>query len=637
MPSSSLLNTIDHPKDIKSLSIGQLESLAKEIRQRIIEVMSVNGGHLASSLGAVELTLALHHVFDTPNDRLIWDIGHQTYSQKLITGRRDTFKTVRQFKGLSGFCQPDESPFDHFHTGHAGQALSLALGVAKARDLNQSSEYVVPIIGDAALSCGLTLEALNNMSRELKRFVVILNDNKMSISQNVGRISHILSRILSNPTCSKLHQELDALIHRIPSVGERLTEYGHRITSSVKNLVSPAVFFEHFGLSYIGPIDGHDIKKVIDTLQGVRDSAWPVLVHVVTRKGEGMAQAVNNPTPYHGARPFCIQTGKFHPSTSTKRTFPKIFGNHVLKMADQDPTLVAVTPAMSAGSCLDDFMTRYPDRCIDVGIAEGHCVTYAGGLAYGRRNKVIACLYSTFLQRAFDNVYHDVCLQELPVVFAIDRAGIAGGDGAMANGIYDIGFLNAMPNMIIAQPRDGKVLTELLDAVFSYNRPTAIRYPNIPAEEPTGPYIQRELGRAELLAKGEELLLIGLGHMAYTALEVKQLLQSEGINASVMDPIFVKPLDSEMLCDLLLTHQKIVTIEEHSLQSGLGAILNHFLLCNGYTNVQVANFGIPETFVQQGSHQELLNELKLTPSHIHQTILQKLYSNKETQVTSNGG
>jgi 1-deoxy-D-xylulose-5-phosphate synthase len=626
---TSLLSTIDSPEGLKTLSLTQLQQLADELRERIIEVMAVNGGHLASSLGTVELTIALHKVFNTPQDKLIWDIGHQTYSHKLMTGRKEAFSGVRQYRGLSGFCQPQESPYDHFHTGHAGQALSIALGVAKSRDLIQRQEYIVPILGDAALTCGLSFEALNNMSRDLKKFIVILNDNNMSISQNVGCMKHILSRILSNPTCTKLHQELDAWVQKIPTVGGMLSNQGHRIAESMKNLVSPAVFFEHFGLSYIGPIDGHDIKKLIDVLEGVKDSSWPVVVHVLTRKGEGMQQALDNPTPYHGARPFDIQTGKFHPTTSTARTFPKIFGDHVLKMAQEDPALVTVTPAMSAGSCLDEMMKKFPERCFDVGIAEGHAVTFAGGLAYGGDMKVIACLYSTFLQRALDNVYHDVCLQELPVVFAIDRAGIAGGDGAMANGIYDIGFLNGMPNMVIAQPRDGKVLTELLESAFSYGRPTAIRYPNINAEEPSGPFQRRELGKGELIVKGKDVLIIALGHMCHMALKVRQLLESDGIEASVLDPIFVKPLDTELLCQLLMTHQKVITIEENSLQNGLGAIINHFLLSNGYSSVQVANFGVPETFVQQGSHKELLDEIGLTPEKITASIKRQLLSSKE--------
>jgi 1-deoxy-D-xylulose-5-phosphate synthase len=333
-----------------------------------------------------------------------------------------------------------------------------------------------------------------------------------------------------------------------------------------------------------------------------------------------MDEAIKNPVSYHGAKPFDIGTGKFLPAASTKPTFPKVFGNHLLKMAENDPSLIAVTPAMSAGSNLDDFMKRFPERCLDVGIAEGHAVTYCGGLVYGRKMKVVASLYSTFLQRAFDNLFHDVCLQELPVVFAIDRAGLAGPDGSTHNGIYDISFLNAMPNMIISQPRNGHVLKELLESSFSWGRPAAIRYPNMTTEETNGPLHHRKLGRGEVLSQGEGILLIGLGHMAYTALQVKEKLEAYGVNATVLDPVFVKPLDSELLCTLLLTHQRIVTIEEHSVVSGMGSIINNFLMSQGYSHLQVINMGVPETFVEQGSHAELIDELGLTPTKIVQRI-----------------
>ena len=619
------LNSVDHPEDLHKLSVEETTELAQEIRERIIEVMSVNGGHLASNLGSVELTLALHRVFSPPKDKLIWDIGHQTYTHKLITGRKKAFENVRKYRGLSGFCHPGESPFDHFHTGHAGPALSLALGMAHTRDLSDEDDYILPIVGDAAFTCGLTLEALNNMKRELKRFVIILNDNNMSISKNVGRMSHILSRMLSSPTSNRLHQELDALVSRIPSVGNYLCQKGHRISESVKNLVSPAAFFEYFGVSYIGPIDGHDQRRLEDCLEGVKNSNWPVIVHCLTCKGKGMTSAVNNPTPYHGARPFDIKTGKFHPSKNQKRTFPKIFGEHLLSMAESDPDLVAVTPAMAAGSCMEAMMEQHPKRCFDVGIAEGHALTFAGGLAYGGKKRVLACVYSTFVQRALDNLYHDICLQELPVVLCLDRAGIVGGDGAMANGVYDLGFLRSMPNITIAQPRDGIVLQELLNSAFSWNCPTAIRYPNTPAEEPNRSLQERSPGEGEILARGDSsLLLIGLGSMAYTALEVRNILKEIGIQASVLDPVFVKPLDADLLHDLLTTHQNIVTIEEHCVHTGLGAAINNFLLANNYTGRSIINLGIPDTFVQQGGREQLLEELGLTPKKIAHTLQQQL-------------
>jgi 1-deoxy-D-xylulose-5-phosphate synthase len=627
----SFLENIQSPNDVKKLSLSELNLLADEARQRIIDVMSVNGGHLASNLGAVELTIAMHKVFNSPDDKFIWDVSHQTYTHKLLTGRNSQFDTIRQYKGLNGFSHPKESPYDHFYAGHAGTALSLALGVAKNRDLTQRQEYVIPVIGDATLTCGLPLEALNNIPRDLKKFIVILNDNAMSISQNVGAIKRLLSRLLSNPTTDKIYQELDTLVSKIPSYGPTLARQGHRITESMKHLVSPAAFFEHYGLSYIGPLDGHDIKKMVEVFEEIKDSKWPVIIHVLTNKGQGMEEAIKNPVSYHGAKPFNPDTGKFLPTPAAKPTFPKIFGSHLLKMAESDPSVVMVTPAMSAGSCLDDFMKKFPDRSHDVGIAESHAVTYAGGLAYGRKMKVFASIYATFLQRAFDNLFHDVCLQELPVIFAIDRAGISGPDGATHHGIYDISFMNAMPNMVITQPRDGHLLRELMESAPSWGRPTAIRYPNMSTDDDESPLTYREIGKAEILKEGEDLLIISLGHMNQTALKVRDNLLQEGCNPTVLDPIFVKPLDAEMLCRLLMTHKKIATIEEHSVISGLGSIINHFLLTQGYSDVQVLNLGIPEAFIDQGSHSDLTKELGLSVPQITQRIISHFSLTKQVK------
>lgn len=623
MHDDSLLSQISSPDDVKKLTYPELANLAAEVRKRIIDVMAINGGHLASNLGSVELTIALHKCFSSPDDKFIWDVSHQTYPHKILTGRNGKFNKIRQYEGLCGFSNPKESPHDHFYAGHAGTALSLALGVAQNRDLTKRNEYVIPIIGDATLTCGMSLEALNNINKEMKRFIVILNDNNMSISKNVGAITHILSRLISNPTTDKFYHDIDYLVSKIPSLGERLAKHGQKLTESLKNLFSPAAFFEQYGLSYIGPIDGHDIKKLCEVFEAIKKCDWPVILHVMTNKGHGMDEAIKNPITYHGAKPFDPGTGKFLPTPVTRPTFPKIFGSHMVKMAETDPSLVAVTPAMSAGSCLDDFMKKFPDRCHDVGIAESHAITFCGGLAYGKKMKVVASIYATFLQRAFDNLFHDVCLQELPVVFAIDRAGISGPDGSTHHGIYDISFLNAMPNMIIAQPRDGHVLKELLESSFSYGKPTAIRYPNSATDEPNLPVEYREAGKGEVLAEGSELLIVSLGHMAATALKVREQLMAYGIQATVLDPVFVKPLDQELLMQLLESHNKIVTIEEHSEVSGLGSILNHFLMRNDFRNVQVLNFGIPETFLEQGSNAELMNSIGLTPDKISKRIVEQ--------------
>ncbi len=617
----SKLKNIKIPQDIHSFTDEELESLSIEIRQKIIDVISVNGGHLGSNLGTVELLIALHKVFSSPKDKFLFDVSHQAYTHKLLTGRFEAFHTLREFKGICGFTNPKESPHDHFYAGHAGTALSLALGLAKNRDLSEEEQHVIPILGDASLTCGLTLEALNNIPKNLERFIVILNDNNMSISKNVGAITNILSRFLSNPTANKIYEDIEGLLSKIPNLGNSLVKHGHKLRESVKNLVSTAPFFEQFGLSYIGPIDGHDIKKMLTVFEALKDAKKPVIVHVLTTKGKGMDPAITDPTTYHGCKPFDKATGKFYPNLSTKKTFPQIFGKHLLKMAEKDSKIVTITPAMPAGSCIEGFMQKFPERCLDVGIAEGHAVTFGGGIAYGKNLKVVVSIYATFLQRALDNLFHDVCLQELPVVFALDRAGISGPDGSTHHGIYDISFLNAMPHMVIAQPRDGHVLKELLESAFSYNRPTAIRYPNMATEEREAPLEQRALGIGEILKTGKEVALFALGHMCNVALEVRELLLAEGIEVTIVDPIFIKPLDAELFKEVLLTHRVAITLEEHALSGGFGMIFNHFVIQNNLRHLSIANFGIPDTFVEHGSHKELTKELGLDAPSIALKIL----------------
>lgn len=615
-----ILDTVTSPHELQKYSAFELQLLAQEIRQKIIDVLSINGGHLASNLGTVELTIALHKVFNSPEDKFIFDVSHQTYTHKLLTGRIEKFDKIRQFKGLCGFAHPKESPHDHFFAGHAGTALSLGLGVAKNRDLAKRREHIIPILGDASLTCGLTLEALNNVPKDLQRFIVLLNDNRMSISHNVGAMTHILSRFINNPRSNKIYLDIEHLLSKIPGYGAALAKHGIRLKESIKNLVSTAPFFEQFNLAYVGPVDGHDIEKLIDVLEDLKHANQPVLLHVLTLKGKGMESATENPITYHGCKPFDKATGKFLPSPS-KPTFPNIFGRHILKMAENDPSLIAVTPAMPAGSCLEEFMNRFPERCLDVGIAEGHAVTFCGGIAYGKKMKVVCSIYSTFFQRAFDNLFQDICLQELPVIFAVDRGGISGPDGSTHHGIYDIAFLNAMPNIVICQPRNGHILKELLESAFHWQRPTAIRYPNMATEEPNTPLTLRHMGTGEILVHGKRLAIIALGHTCQIALSCREILLKHGIEATVIDPIFLKPLDTDLLCDILSSHKCVVTIEEHSLNGGLGMIFNSFLVRNKFTHIQVLNFGIPDTFLEQGSHKELLQEIGLNPEAIADHIL----------------
>ncbi|MBM3198139.1 MAG: 1-deoxy-D-xylulose-5-phosphate synthase [Chlamydiae bacterium] len=617
-----MLPYIHSPHDLHGLDNAALKEVAKEIRQTIIDVLSVHGGHLASNLGIVELTVALHAVFNAPQDKIIFDVSHQSYPHKLLTGRYNRFSTIRQYKGLCGFSHPRESLHDHFFAGHAGTALSLGLGMAKARDLQGGQYHVLPILGDASLTCGLTLEALNNIPRDLKKFLLILNDNNMSISQNVGAITNILSRFLSNPTSNRIYREIETLLSKIPNIGTSLAKQGHKCKESLKNLVSTAPFFEQFGLSYVGPIDGHDIDKLVHTLQALKNTNTPTLLHVLTTKGKGMDTATHNPTTYHGCKPFDKETGLFHTLHNNKPSFPQVFGKHLLHLARQDEEIVVLTPAMTAGSCLDPIFREFPDRCIDVGIAEGHCVTYAGAIAKNQGMRVVCSIYATFLQRALDNLFHDVCLQESPVVFAIDRAGISGPDGSTHHGIFDISFLQAMPGMVICQPRDGHVLKELLESSFSWARPTAIRYPNMLTEEPNLPILPRTLGKAEILAEGRELLILGLGHMNHVAMRLKERLQQEGIYPTVVDPVFIKPLDEELLLQLIPRHPFVITLEEHAVQGGLGTAIQAFCAKHGlFPEHKLLNLGIPDHFLDHGSYQDILREAGLAEETIFQTIL----------------
>jgi 1-deoxy-D-xylulose-5-phosphate synthase len=624
----SLLERIENPEDLSSLSREMLKELAEEMRQAIIDTVSKNGGHLGSNLGIVDLTVALHAVFSSPKDKLIFDTSHQSYPHKLLTGRLKRFATIGKKNGLAGFCDPTESEHDHFFAGHAGTALSLALGAAKARDILQSDEYIIPILGDASLTCGLTLEALNNIPKRLKNFIIILNDNNMSISNSVGAITNILSRIVNSPRSNRFYLEIGNLLRKIPGCGKTLVKQGHKVRSSFKNLVSSASFFEQFGLTYIGPLDGHNLDKLIDTISSAKKIERPLLIHVLTTKGKGMQSATDDPITYHGCNPFDKTTGQFHASSSKKTTFPKIFGKLLLKKAESNPHLVAITPAMPLGSCLDPFMEKYPERCLDVGIAEGHSVTFCGGIASDKRVKVICSIYGTFLQRAFDNVFHDVCLQGLSVIFAIDRAGLA-SYGPTHHAIYDIAFLSSMPRMIICQPRNGKVLKELFEIALESKDPIAIRYPNAATEEGEEPLCKREIGRGEILALGRDVLIIALGTMCDTALEVKKLLENEEIYATVLDPVFVKPLDTELLSQLLLTHNCIVTIEEHSLIGGLGSLINTYLIQNSLSGLQVFNFGIPDSFLSHGNRNDLLAEIGLDPA----SIASKIIAEKEVYAT----
>lgn len=620
------LEKITSPKDLKNLSIEQLNLLSDEIRKRIIDVLSINGGHLASNLGIVELTIALHYVFDSPLDKFIFDVSHQSYTHKLLTGRNTNFDTLRQFKGISGFSNPKESLHDHFHIGHAGTAISMGLGLCKARDLVTTNEHIIPIIGDASLTCGLTLEALNNIDENTKKFIVILNDNKMAISENVGNIRSILSRLLSNPTSNKLFSDLRKFFLKIPNLGKLLAKQQKKVTESLKNLVSPASFFEEQNLSYIGPIDGHDIEKLIKTLQAIKNTTSPVIVHVKTTKGKGMAKAILNPTSYHGVRPFNRTTGDF--LSPPQITFPKVFGKHLLEMAKIDPNIIVINPAMLKGSGLVEFKKEFPTRCIDTGIAEGHAIALASGIATNKNTKVLVSIYSTFLQRSFDNVFHDIALQELPCVFAIDRAGLSGPDGPTHHGIYDISFLNALPNMVIVQPRDATLLKELLNCSFDWKKPVAIRYPNLETTFSSSTLSKRDFNSYDILSHGEKILIISIGHMYKAALEIKEILNEQGLYPTILDPIFIKPLNENLYKELFKTHNIIITLEEHAITCGFGSIFNNFVITNDIKDLKILNFGLPDKFIEHGKNIDLLKALNLDVLSISKKILNCIENTK---------
>lgn len=618
------LQRIKSPQELRSLSLDQLHLLCDEIRNKILSDLSLTGGHLASNLGVVELTVALHYVFNSPEDRFIFDVGHQAYVHKLLTGRNtEAFSHIRHDDGLSGFTSPLESDHDLFFSGHAGNALSLALGLAKGCSGNSS--HILPILGDAAFSCGLTLEALNNVPSDLSKFIIILNDNQMSISENVGNIPQRVSQWIYPQKINKISQRIHSWIKKIPGLSRYKDKLAQKANIALKSLSHP--LFEQFGIQYTGPIDGHNIKKLVSALQTAKDLPCPVLFHVCTVKGNGLAEAEKDPARYHGVKAYfqdlAFKKKPLRSAAASPVSFPQRAGNILCRLGEKYPRLHVVTPAMSLGSCLEDFRKQFPDRFTDVGIAEGHAVTFSAGIA--RSGAPVVCsIYSTFLHRAMDNVFHDVCMQELPVIFAIDRAGLAFHDGRSHHGIYDLGFLCSMPNMVICQPRNAILLERLFFSSLLWGSPCAIRYPNLPASEEAPecsfPFSPIFPGKAEILCQGDDLLLISLGHMCDTALAVKEQLLDHGISATVVDPIFIKPLDKELLQSLLSLHSKVVVLEEHSIHGGLAAEFSLFLNKHNL-KADVLSLGIPDLFIPHGDPETILQTVGLTCDQITQHIL----------------
>jgi 1-deoxy-D-xylulose-5-phosphate synthase len=607
---SGWLEQINSPQDLKRVPLDALDKLAGEIREEIIGVVSKNGGHLASNLGVVELTLALHRVFDSPRDKIVWDVGHQCYTHKLLTGRRERFDTLRKYKGLSGFPNRRESEHDHFMVGHASTAISTALGIASGRDVRGEKFSVIAVVGDGALTGGMALEGLNNAGASGKNLIVVLNDNTMSISKNVGALSRYLTDLLTDEKYNKLKAEVWELVGRFKR-RDRIRSMVSKVEESVKGLLVPGIVFEKLGFRYLGPVDGHDIGGLIRTLEQLRSFKGPVLLHVLTRKGKGYKPAEEDAPRFHGIGSFDKVTGNSNGKTGGQN-YTDVFGKTLVELARQDDKIVAITAAMTLGTGLVDFVHTFPNRFYDVGIAEQHGTTFASGLA-SQGLKPVFAVYSTFLQRAFDQTIHDVALQNLPVVLAIDRAGLVGADGPTHHGAFDLSYLRQVPNWIIMAPKDGSELKSMLNTAVNWGRgPVAVRYPRsaIPDElkkdlEPI------EVGTWEILRKGSHLAILAVGSMVYPALQVASELHSEGISVEVINARFIKPLDERMLDSVFGRFDKIITVEENALTGGFGSAVLEFAEAHGRTNLSIRRLGIPDEFIEHGARDRLLADLGL--------------------------
>ncbi len=613
-----LIENIESPEDLKRLSRDQLPLLAEELRGLIIEQVSCGGGHLASNLGVVELTIALHYVFRAPTDKIVWDVGHQSYSHKLITGRYRKFSTLRKHGGLSGFPRIGESPFDAFGTGHSSTSISAAVGMIEARDKRGEHFKVIAVIGDGAMTSGLAFEGLNHAGQLKKDMIVILNDNEMSISKNVGALSAYLNRILTGQAYQRFKKETKSLIEQIPKVGGQVSKIAQRAEESLKGFFLPGMLFGELGFNYVGPIDGHNIELLIETLGRVGTADGPTLVHVITKKGRGYTFSENDPCVFHGIGPFDMDTGEATSDTSTP-TYSAVFGEALTELSKKDIRLVAVSAAMREGTGLDVFAETFPERFYDVGIAEPHAVTFAAGLASQGLRPVVA-IYSTFLQRAYDEIVHDVCLQNLPVIFAIDRAGIVGEDGATHQGLFDISYLRHIPNLLVMAPKDGSELRKMLHLALQHDGPSAIRYPRGKAREISGyPLGEGEVrtGKGEILTDGDDMAVVAVGNTVQPALRASEMLRKDGINVCVINARFVKPLDEALILSVSRRTKKIVTVEENVLAGGFGSSVLECLERAGMTGISVRRIGIGDEFVEHGSQTILRKKCGLDEEGIY--------------------
>ena len=616
-----ILDRITKPNDIKKITFNELPQLAEEIREFLIENLSHTGGHLASNLGVVELTMALHEVFDLPEDKLVWDVGHQCYTHKILSGRKDGFEHLRKEGGLSGFPKRQESDCDIFDTGHSSTSISAGLGLVKARDIKGETHQVISIIGDGSLTGGMAYEALNNAAELHKNFIIVLNDNNMSISQNVGGMSNYLNNIRTAEGYAGFKSGLEAVLSKIPLVGNGLVKILKRAKGSIKQLVIPGMLFENMGVTYLGPIDGYNIPQMIRTFEKAKRVNGAVLVHILTQKGRGYEPAVRQPAKFHGTAAFDVATGT-PLKPVVKDSYTDVFGKTLADIGDVNKDVVAITAAMPEGTGVKYFAEKYPERFFDVGIAEEHAVTFAAGLAVGGMTPVVA-LYSSFMQRAFDQAMHDVCMQNLHVVFAIDRAGIVGNDGETHHGDFDLSYFSMMPNMTVLAPKNGKELSLMLQFAIDYSGPIAIRYPKGDAYEGLSEYTQPiRLGEAEVIEEESDIALLAVGSMVRIAEEARDSLKKQGKNVSLINARFVKPLDTKMLDALAKKHKLIVTLEENVQAGGFGEQVAHYYNDNEI-DVKVLVIAVPDYFVSHGSVEYLMKQIKMDTESIVERIIEK--------------
>lgn len=614
-----VLEKINQPNDIKKIDVDELPLLADEIREFLIQAISTGGGHLASNLGVVELTMAMHLVFELPKDKMIWDVGHQSYTHKLLTGRRDGFTNLRKFGGMSGFPKRCESDCDCFDTGHSSTSISAGLGYVKARDLKGGDYSVVSVIGDGSLTGGMAYEAMNNAGSLKTNFIIVLNDNNMSISENVGGMSEYLGSMRTNNAYVGLKQGVTDTLNRIPFYGEKMVRHIKKTKNGIKQLFIPGMLFEEMGLTYLGPVDGHNIERLMHMFREAKKINGPVLLHVITKKGKGYLPAERHPARFHGAEPFDIGTGlPLH--KRQKANYTDVFSTVMRKLGESCPGLVAITAAMPDGTGLKRFKNAFPDRFFDVGIAEQHAVTFAAGMAAGGMIPVVA-VYSSFLQRAFDQIVHDVCIQKLHVIFAIDRAGLVGSDGETHQGIFDLSYLSLIPNLCVMAPKNKWELSDMMKFAVTYEGPIALRYPRGEAYDGLGEFRAPIVcGQSEILYDEERIALIAVGSMVKTAYEVRESLKQKGFACSLINARFVKPLDESLLLELAAEHKLIVTLEENVLAGGFGEHVTEFYVQTG-SEVRVMNIALPDDYVEHGNVEILKRECCIDAETIEKKII----------------